>query len=403
MVKFTKLLLEVIRLSGKQVRITALQSRLADLNIDAVILILSRDVFYYTGTSQPCILLVTPDDYFLFVRRALPFVLDETWLDLGRIVFPGDFKEVLARLKQAGVEKGRLGLELDVMPAALYLRLVKSFPGYELVNFSDEVLRQRMQKDLEEIELIRNAGRVLKKGHERVLEVLREGMTELELAAEVEDAHRRAGHEGVFAMRNFDFFMSRGPLSSGENLLRVSGFANTITGVGLSPAIPAGPSRRRIKKGDTVIIDIPTCCRGYHFDETRTYMLGKASSDIKSLYSALREISDQMAGGLKAGTRVKDVFKTASSCADRSGVSDYFLGLPPNKASFIGHGVGLELNEPPVLFADSDLELQNNMVITIEIHLAHPKHGPVKLEDTVLITDAGCEFLSSTPRELFEV
>ncbi|NPV91666.1 MAG: aminopeptidase P family protein [Firmicutes bacterium] len=390
-------------MSGKTQRITALQQKLVEMDIDAAILVLSRDVFYYTGTSQPSILLVTPADYRLFVRRALPFVLAETWVDPGRIVYPGDFKEVLAGLKPAGIVRGRLGLELDVIPASLYLRLVRMFSEFEPVNISDQILRQRMRKDTGEVELIRAAGGMVTRGHQRVLESLREGMTELELAAEVEDAHRRAGHEGAFAMRNFDFFMSRGPLSSGENLFRVSGFANTITGVGLSPAMPAGPSRRVIEKGDTVIIDIPTCCQGYHFDETRTYVLGRASGGVRALYSALREISDQAAGALKAGARVKDVYDTASTCASRLGVSDYFLGLAPNKANFIGHGIGLELNEPPVLFAGSDFELPESTVTTIEIHLTHPEHGAVKLEDTVLVTDAGCEFLSSTPRELFEV
>lgn len=395
--------MSIVPQNHKKMRIATLQSRLAALNVDAALLILSRDVYYYTGTAQPCILVVTPTDYFLIVRRALPFVLNETFIDHNKIISPGDFKEALDKLRKLGVSRGRLGLELDAIPAAMYLRIMNIFSDFEAINLSDEILKQRMVKDMEEIELIRSACRIAKKGHERVLQVLREGITELELAAEVEDAHRKAGHEGVFAMRNFDFFMSRGPLSSGENLFRVSGFANTITGVGLSAAMPAGPSRRRIKKGDTVIIDIPTCYQGYHCDETRTFTLGKAIREVKALYSALREISDQAISTLKSGTRTKEVYHAAYSCAHRLGVADYFLGLPPNKANFVGHGIGLELNEPPVLFANSDFELPNNLVTTVEIHLTHPQYGAVKLEDTVLVKDTGCEFLSPTPRELFEV
>lgn len=388
---------------GKLSRIARLQNTLLEAGVEAAVLVLSRDVFYYAGTAQPVILLVTPADYFLFVRRALPFVLGETWLDHDRVIHSGDLREVRLKLDELGIRQGRLGFELDVIPATLYLRLVDIFSGYTLVNLTDCILEQRMIKDAEEIEKIRTACRIEAKGYYRVLEVLREGMTELELAAEVEDAHRRAGHEGVFAMRNFDFFMSRGPLSSGENLFRVSGFANTITGVGLSPAVPAGPSLRQIKQGDTVIIDIPTCYQGYHCDETRTFVLGKASPEVRSLYSALLEISERAAAALKAGCRIQEVFNAALSCAEKLGVADYFLGLPPNRANFIGHGIGLELNEPPVLFANANFELAENMVTTIEIHLTHPRYGAVKLEDTVLVKSGGCEFLSVTPRELPEV
>ncbi|MEW6276776.1 MAG: Xaa-Pro peptidase family protein, partial [Bacillota bacterium] len=265
------------------------------------------------------------------------------------------------------------------------------------------IMMQRMKKDQEEINLIRTACHIMNTGHQRVLEVLSEGMTELELAAEVECAHRKARHEGILSMRNFDFYISRGPLSSGENLFKVSGFSNTITGVGLSPAVPAGPSLRKIKNGDLVIVDIPTCYQGYHCDETRTYVLGKASAGVKDLFKALRDISDHVIVSLKDGIKCGEIFGKAYSCARRLGVEEYFLGLTPRKGNFIGHGIGLDANEPPVLFEKSGFDLRSNFVITIEIHLTHPEHGAVKLEDMVLIKENGCEILSVTERELFIV
>ena len=388
---------------NKMRRLEKLQKRLSELEIDAAVLVLSRDIFYYTGTAQPCILAVTPDDYFLIVRRALDFVLSETWLDPGKIFPNGSFQEVQRRLKESGIRQGKLGLELDVLPAELFLKLTSIFAGFKLVNISEAIIRQRMEKDPEEIDSIRTACKIMNAGHQRVLEVLAEGMTELELAAEVECAHRKAGHEGVLSMRNFDFYISRGPLSSGENLFKVSGFANTITGTGLSPAVPAGPSRRKIKSGDLVIVDIPTCYQGYHCDETRTYVLGQVRAGVADLFKALKEISDQVIASLKDGITCRKLFETASACARRLGVEEYFLGLKPRKGNFIGHGIGLDANEPPILFAQSDFALSSNFVITVEIHLTHPDRGAVKLEDMVLIKENGCEILSVTERELFLV
>lgn len=384
-------------------RLKNFQKRLFELKVDAAILILSRDIYYYTGTAQPCILLVTQDDHFLIVRRALDFVLNETWIDSDKIINNGSFKEAFLLLKGLGIDKGKLGLEMDVIPAELFLKMMKIFADFKFVDISQEIMLQRMIKDQDEIDLIRTACNIMKAGHQRVLEVLCDGMTELELAAEVEYAHRKAGHEGILSMRNFDFYISRGPLSSGENLFKVSGFSNTITGIGLSPAVPAGPSSRKIRNGDIIIVDIPTCYWGYHCDETRTYVLGKASIYVEDLFEALREISDNVIASLRSGIKCGELFDKALSCARQLGVEEYFLGLKPRKGNFVGHGIGLDANEPPILFEKSDFELRENSVVTIELHLTHPEHGAVKLEDMVLIKENGYELLSVTERKMFSV
>ena len=385
----------------KIARLQRFQTRLGQLGIDLALLIYSRDIFYYCGTAQPAILLVTPRDYFLIVRRALDFVLREIWIDPNRIIAPGNIQQAFLKAKELGVVERKLGLEMDLIPAELFQRINRVFAGSTPVNISPEILMQRMSKDEEEIELIKTACSIMRAGHLRVFDVLSAGVTELELAAEIEYAHRKAGHEGDFSMRNFDFYMSRGPLASGENLLKVSGFANTITGTGLSAAIPAGPSARKMHPGDTIIVDIPTCYQGYHCDETRTYVLGKPAPIVESLFQSLRQITDDVRRFLKEGVKCGELFDIAWSSACRLGVSDYFLGLPPRKGNFIGHGVGLELNEPPVLLAQSDFKLIANSVITLEMHLTHPQYGAVKLENMFLITEDGYETLSITEQELF--
>ncbi len=382
-------------------RIKIFQKVLSTRQIDAAILNLSRDLFYYSGTAQPCLLLVTSDDYRLLVRRAHDFVMGETFLEKEKVEGKGSLHDALSSLNNLGVQGGRLGVELDVIPAELYLKMENIFNKYELIDISKDILGQRMQKDEEEIFDIQQACQIMDSGHQRVIETLSPGMTELQLAAEVEYAHRREGHEGVLSMRHFDFYISRGPLSSGDNLLKVSGFANTITGIGLSSAVPAGPSHTIINNGDLVIIDIPTCYKGYHCDQTRTYFLGDPPLEVKELFKKLREISDRTILFLKDGVTCSDVFEKAHSTAKDLGVADYFLGLDPRKANFVGHGIGLDANEPPIIFHSSDFKLRKNFVLTIELHLTHPKYGAVKLEDMVRVRASDSQILTITPRELF--
>lgn len=386
---------------GQKKRVKRLQEKLDEKDIQAVLLIHSRDVFYYTGTAQPAILIVTPDDFCLMVRRAFDFVLDETFIETEKLMDGGDFKKAAQWMADHGILRGRLGLETDIIPAGLYLKISRIFNRFKIEDISGLVHMQRMVKDEHEIRMIQNACEVMDKGHQRVMQNLKPSMTELELAAEIEYAHRINGHEGVLSMRHFDFYISRGPLSSGGNLLRVSGFADTVTGVGLSPAVPAGPSNRVIQKGDLVITDIPTCYKGYHCDQTRTYYLGKPSTHLSDLFDRLREICDAAVETIRPEVTCNDIFAAAEKTALKSGVAKFFLGLPPRKASFVGHGIGLDANEPPILARGSEFRLAKDMVLTMEIHLAHPDLGVVKLEDMVRIGERSCEILSVTPRELF--
>ena len=198
--------------------------------------------------------------------------------------------------------------------------------------------------------------------------------------------------------------MSRGPITSGENLFRISGVVYTITGVGLSPAVPAGPSRRKIKPGDIVIVDIPTLVNGYHADQTRTYCVGKAPPEIHSLYDDLRAIADHLIEIIRPGITCNEVYRLAVEKAAALGRQGQFQHFGGGKRSrLIGHGIGLELNEPPIPSEYDTSPLGDGFVIALDMHMLDESMGVVKLEDMILIKEAGNEILTPTPRELFEV
>lgn len=385
-------------------RIARLQDGLTRAGFEATLLGYSRSLFYYAGTTQPSLLVVTPKEHALVVAAGGDLAREESWVPPGRIASGGQ-ESARSLLEAWGVRSGRLGLELDVLSAKAYLAFSELFSGLEPVDVTKLVLAQRARKDPEELAHMRGACASVHAGHLRVLEVLREGMTELELSAEVEDAQRRAGHEGIFFMRQLDFFMGRGPLASGENLTRIAGKVRSITGAGLSPSVPMGASTRRIERGDLIVVDIPTHCYGYHSDQSRTYSIGEPRGDGPDIYRRLKETADRLIEHVRPGVRCGELYDRAWTLAQDLGLGDRFmrLGNDPSPVPFIGHGLGLELNEPPLLAKGGREVLEEGMVVTLELETGGSPNEVTKLEDTLLVTSNGAEILTITPRLLHQV
>ena len=384
-------------------RIKSLQDRISAEGICAALLFYSRDVFYYTGTAQPAYLVVFPDDYVLYIRSGFAFASNEVFIDKTKMKEDRRLKNI-AKDISSRLSGSKIATELDVLPATRFFEFKNIFSKHDLVDISPIVLEQRKLKDNVEIEKIKLACEVVHAGHEAVLSTLKEGITELELSAAVENAHRLAGHEGIFFIRQPDFIMSRGPISSGPNLFRPSGVVYTITGVGLSASVPAGPSRRKIVMGDPVVVDIPTLVDGYHADQTRTYILGKATEKLRSMYERLKEISDFLIEEIRPGMTCSEIYEMALKKSDALQVSDAFLNFGKgNKSRIIGHGVGLELNEPPILSSYDHSEVSEGYVIALDMHMLKEDVGVVKLEDMILIQSDRNEILTKSPRQLFEI
>lgn len=385
-------------------RIRDMQERMGNIAIDAALLNYSKSVYYFTGTTQPSFLIISPHEYHLLINKGIEHVPAETWLPDDSFG-PGGFEGVLQILKRFGINGGVIGMELDVLPVALYFKIAGMLPEFRIVDVSRAVLEQRKIKDEMELAHLREAARILHAGHVRTLKVLRDGMTELELTCEIEDAHRRAGHEGQYFNRQWDFFMGRGVLASGENLSRIAGKVQSISGTGLSAAIPLGASTRVIRRGDMVVTDIPTLHRGYHSDQSRTYVVGKAPAVCRELYQGMREIADRTIAFLKPGVTCDDIYRLTFSIAREIGMEPYYLRLGgnPKPLPFVGHGVGLEVNELPLLSKGNLDMIQAGTVVTLEIEMWKSPTEVVKVEDTIAVHPEGAELLTISPRELHEV
>jgi Xaa-Pro dipeptidase len=382
-------------------RIRLLQEKIRQRSLAGAILFYSRDVYYYSGTAQPAYLVVLPDDYKLFVRRGYETAQTESGFEKERIV-SGASLEAMAKQMFPGEGRGtKVGTEMDVLTVLQARSMNRALGMRELVDISGEILEQRTVKDAQELESIKKACSAIHAGHIAAMSGLRGGMSELELAAAVENAQRLAGHEGCFFMRLPDFVMSRGPLASGPNLRQTSGTLFTLSGAGLSPAIPTSASRRIIEDGDMVLVDIPTCIEGYHADQSRTYAVGHASQKALDLFQCLLRVADCLISNLRPGMTSGEVFSMATREAEEIGIADFFMNFHSGtKGHFVGHGIGLELNEPPLLTRNSTAVLKTGMVLALELHLMEPRGLALKLEDTVLLIPNGAQILTLSPREL---
>ena len=388
-----------------QDRIKIFQSKLMESNLACALLVYSRDILYYTGTSQPSYLAVWPENFRLFVRSGFDFAVQDVFIDREKIEEERRLENIGKKIF-AGEKSGpqRIGAELDILTVEQFGHFRKAFPNFDFVNISPLILEQRKTKDPSEIDKIRKACQAIHQGHEAVLATLKDGMTELELAAAVENAHRLAGHEGIFFIRQPDFFMSRGPITSGPNLFKISGVVYTITGVGLSSSVPAGPSQRKIAKGDLVIVDIPTLVDGYHADQTRTYCLGPATEAARAMYGDLKAIADHLITQMRPDMKCSDIYRMAVEKAKTLGMEGQFQNFGRGKISrLIGHGIGLELNEPPIPSEYDHSPVDENYVIALDMHMMDSDVGVVKLEDMILIGKDGNEILTKSPRELIEI
>jgi Xaa-Pro aminopeptidase len=382
-------------------RIETLQKQLTDRGIDCALILYHRDVYYYAGTARPASLAVTPGDAVLFTRRAKSIISSESAVPDIR---EGGLGSIIDWLKQNGVKKGTLGLEMDLVPADIYLRIKNELPSAGIVDISSAILEQRLIKDEREIASIRGACRMVEETHRHLPLVLEEGMTELELAAELEKIVRLNGHETFAILRKrMETEMGYALVLSGERLKIMGGYGQVVTGTGLSAAFPYGPSRGKIESGDTIVFDIAGLHEGYHSDLARTYCLGTASRWACEAHDALVAIQAAMIDAAKPGITASRIYETAVAKAKELGWDDGFQGYGEGKGTFVGHGLGLEVDERPLLSPKDDLEIRENMTFTTEIFMVDLDFGEVKIEDTLLVTADGTEFLTGLEREITEI
>ncbi len=385
-------------------RLEQLQANLRSKGWQAALIMQPRDLYYYAGTAQPANLWVPDEgDSVLFTRRAHELAREATWID--HTVSASSFREMYRALLdfELALSPGTvLGVEQDVLPYRLVEGLKKNLEGVELENVSPIILQQRLVKDDEEVARIREAVELWKRGHQAIMQTLAAGVAEHEVAAAMENAARRGGGDGLVWPRRWDSYLPAGGIvASGPNTWVVSGEAMTVTGVGLSQALPWGPSSRRLEAGDLVVVDFALSYEGYHCDMTRTYCVGEPKQEQRDLWERLLELHLQVVDRVRPGITGEELYLFAKGLAEGMGLVENFMGVGSERGSYIGHSIGLELDEWPVLGAGAHEPLPVGAVVTIEPKFMVPGQGGVMVEDDILVTPSGHEVLTTLERELF--
>jgi len=384
----------------------SLHQRLDGLQLDMTLIATNVNLYYLAGSMQEGMLAMSgelPGPVYL-ARRAFDRARHESALeDVRPAVGPAKLSGAL------GVSTvRRLGLELDAVPHAWADRLVRGLEAStgsrpELVDVSQAIREVRSIKSDWEVRMVEGAARQSDAAMERVPEVLREGMTELELSVEVESTMRRLGWEGITRMHRFGSEMYMGGVLSGPSGVRTTGFQAVIGGWGLSPAVPHGASRRSIGRGEPITVDICGSHAGYLTDETRTFSLGPLPEALREAQSAAEELLRALERELRPGMRAGGVWERAHALATDLGIIEGFMGVGDERMRFIGHGVGLELDELPVLAQGMEAAVPEGAVIALEPKLVHPGVGVLGEENTYHMTADGLRLLTMARRGLVEV
>jgi len=384
-------------------RIERLQAALGESGIDGALIFQKTDLYYFSGTIQQANLYVPAEGNPVLMARKNP-ERARAESPLVRQAAVDGLKQMTEVLARHGIARPRrLGLELDVIPAQLYLSLGKIFPDARCLDISPAIRKIRAVKSEAEIALIREAAR----GADRVAEfaagAIREGISEVALAGQVEAEARRLGHQGLVRMRMWDMELFYGHLMAGAAAAVPSYLASPTGGAALSPAVAQGASSRPIRRGEPVLVDYVFAKNGYLADHTRIFAIGGLDEDLLAAHRAALEIQESLKQEIRPGVAAGRIYELSLSLAADRGYTDHFMGADDHRIRFVGHGIGLELDEYPFLAQDQEILLQAGMVIALEPKMVFPDRGVVGIENTHLVTESGIEQLTRFEEEVIIV
>jgi Xaa-Pro dipeptidase len=289
-----------------------------------------------------------------------------------------------------------------VLPAARYLGYQRRLPGYRLGDCSQALRSVRAVKTGWELEQMRTAAEQVRVAAERVPSLLRAGVSEATVQADVERVLRGAGHQGQLRFRGFNQEMHYGQVLCGPSGA-VPGYSDSpLCGPGPNPVLGKGPDDHLLAAGDPVIVDLVGGHQGYLADQTRTFALGPLAADLRAAYDRAVEILRAVEPEIRPGTAPSALFELAERLAERAGLGEHFMGHGAGRIRFLGHGVGMEIDEQPVLAPGFDEPMVEGNVIAVEPKFVFPGRGAVGIENMYAVTADGFETITTAAEELIE-
>jgi Xaa-Pro dipeptidase len=381
-------------------RIGRMREGLVRAGLDAAVIVQHADLAYFSGTNQQAHLVVPArGEPVLLVRRVLERAQRES--AIGRIAPLRSLSSLGDELAAAGVGAGaRVGFELDVLPARTYLGYARRLPGLELADCSDVVRSVRAVKSPWDLGRMAAACEQVRRGAEAVPALIGAGVSEADVQLEVERVMRKAGHQGQLRFRGFNQEMHYGQILGGPSGA-VAGYSDSpLCGPGPNAAIGKGPDGHVLAPGDTVIADLVGGHDGWLSDQTRTFAVGTPPADMAAAYDTALAILRAVEERLRPGAVPSALFALSEEMAAAAGLGEHFMGAGAERVRFLGHGVGMEIDELPILAPGFDEPLVEGNVVAIEPKFVFPGRGAVGIENMYALTAYGHETMTTAPEEL---
>lgn len=384
-------------------RVEKVQENLERAGIDLAIIVQNADLYYLTGTIQQGQLLLPAHGEPLFlVRKDLARAREES--PLANIAGIASFKELPAAVARLGVAPTAvLGMELDVMPVNVFQRYEPLFAQATIRDCSMAIRDSRSVKSEHELGIMADAAVIADLAVKTASEVLREGMTEVELSARCETTMRLAGHQGLVRFRSFNQEWAYSHIYAGPSAA-VPSFGDTpLGGPGVSAAVAQGSGWRPIGRGEPVVVDLVCCAGGYCVDQTRILCLGPLPADLREAYGVCVEAQDILKQTSRTGVACGEIYQRVVDRVAELGYADKFMGAPRNQMPYIAHGLGLEIDEPPYITLGSAAQLQTDQTFACEPKLVFPGRGVVGIENTWRVTPLGLTSITISKEGIIEL
>lgn len=376
-------------------RISKIREIMSEADVSAILIASNVNIYYTTGR-------------FFRGYVYIPLEKDPIWFIVKPNVFQSDNSIIAIRKPELIAEElikkdypipSTLGLEFDDLSYSEITRLKKIFPETEIRNASSIMKRARMIKTNWEIEQMKLDGIHHTNVYKKISQCFKPGMTDLRFQIEIEKELRLEGVLGVSRVAGNLMDINMGSVVSGENADSEGPYEFTMTGEGVDPSLPVGANGSEIKKGTTVMVDMNGLFNGYQTDMTRVWAYGDLPEQALKAHECSRRILHELEILAKPGVPVAELYRKAEEIVKEEGLSDYFMGHK-NKVAFIGHGVGIELNELPVVTPRSKDILSKNMTIALEPKFVIPQVGAIGIENTYVVTDSGLQNITLFPEEI---
>lgn len=378
-------------------RISNIQQLLINQSIDAAFVSDNANKFYLSGrVFNGYVFIPAQGDAIFFVRRPVELTGDN-------LVYINKPENIAEYLLQKGIDAPQsLGMELDLMPYAMVQRICKIFPDATLTNLSGIMRQVRSVKSEYEIELLKLSGKKHAATYSQIPNLYRPNMTDIEFQVEIERTSRLEGCLGQFRISGDSMEIYMGNLICGENADAPSPYDFAMGGAGMHPSLPVGCNGTTITPGMAIMVDLNGNYTGYTTDMSRVFSVGTLDGLSTKAHECSRRICRELSLMGTPGVEAKALYNRAIEIVNEEGLADLFMGHR-QKAGFIGHGVGIEINESPVIAPRSRDILAVGNVIALEPKFVIPEIGAVGIENTYVVTEHGMESITLAPEEIISL